>query len=170
MTDFWTSKDTLNVIIEILTGISIGVVASYWAAFFYEKQVNKTKKNELFKRFSFLQSYESQFDWQHWNIVNGEISENPIQSYMNLKYKGGKTFSFEWEDKTTNEKGSGYIFWDEVFHGKMSFFEREKNWFDYRNVYYEKIPHRGKEYDAIFVNADDQFTKYVMLRESTTIQ
>ncbi|MBS1523259.1 MAG: hypothetical protein JST50_19830 [Bacteroidetes bacterium] len=169
MTDFWTSKDTLNVIIEIISGLIIGIVASFYSASYYERLVNKRKRNVLLEKYGFLQSTEDEFDWQHWKIENGKIAESPIESYMNLKYKGDKTFSFKWEDKNCKENGSGFIYWDEVFYGKMSFFESEKKWFDYRNVYYEKITHQEKEYDAIFVNADDQGTKYVMLRISVIV-
>jgi hypothetical protein len=161
----WTSKDTFNIIIEI--GIGLGI--SFFAAYIYEKRAYLRRENDLFKKYGFLQSIENKFDWQHWNINDGKIAENPVESYMTLKYKGGKTFSFKWEVKNSDEKGSGFIFWDEVFHGKVSFFEGKKSWFDYRSVYHEKITHQGKEYDAIFVNADDQRTKYVMLRESTIV-
>jgi hypothetical protein len=75
----------------------------------------------LLEKYGFLQSTEDEFDWQHWKIENGKIAESPMESYMNLKYKGDKIFSFKWEDKNSKENGSGFIYWDEVFYGKMSF-------------------------------------------------
>jgi len=160
MTDMLTSKDILIISIEII----IGLIISFFTAYVYEKKTYLRKERNLFKKYGFLQSGENEFDWQHWNIENGKIAEAPITSYMSLKYKGSKSFSFRWSINDI-EKGSGFIFWDDVFHGKMSFYEEQNKWFDYRNVYYKKIKHKEKEYDAIFVNADDQNTRYAMLRE-----
>ncbi len=160
MTDFWTSKDTQGVIIEIILGISV----SWFTAYFYEYRTNKRKGKLLLKKYGFLQSAENIFDWQHWNIKEGEIEANPIQSYMTLKYNGEKTFSFKWKQVSGVVVGEGYIFWDNLTHGKLSFYEIKKQWFDYRNVFYKRIFHQGTQYDAIFVNADDQGTKYAMLR------
>ena len=159
MTDPWTSKDTLNVFIGIITAI--------FTAFVYEMITNWREKNELRRTYSFLQSRESRFDWQHWDVTNGQIANFPIAGYMMLKYEGDKRFSFKWKEPDFVEvQGDGFFFWDEVFQGKMSFHRYRSNEFNYRNVFYNKIEHLGKSYDAIFVNADDQKEKrYVMLRK-----
>jgi hypothetical protein len=160
MTDFWTPKDTMMVIIEII----IGIIISLLTAFVYENETNKRKAKILFKKYAFLQSAEHIFDWQHWNINKGKIEAQPIDSHMTLKYDKEKSFSFQWKQAAGEIAGEGFIFWDNLTHGKMSFYEYEKEWFDYRNVFYKRVLHQNTLYDAIFVNADDQGTKYVMMR------
>jgi hypothetical protein len=156
MTDAWTWKDTIIVI--------IGIITSFFVAVVYEMMVEHRNKKKLRKKYSFLQSNENEFDWQTWKINNGKIAESPINSYMTLKYHEGKMFSFKWKDDDAKEGGEGYIFWDEIFYGKMSFFEGGKSWFDNRNVFYTLKDHQEIKYDAIYVDAKDQGTTYVMLR------
>jgi len=160
MEDFWTSKDSLNVIIGIVIGFDI----SYLTAYAYEWRTNKRRRNNLFNKYSFLESNENAFDWQHWNIQDGKIEQRPLDSYMMLKYNGEKSFSFKWKASSGEILGDGFIFWENLTQGKLSFYEYEKRWFDYRDVFHRRINHQGNEYDAIFVNADDQKTRYVMLR------
>ena len=161
MTDFWTSKDTLWIVIDI----GFGFLISYFAALFFEYISNRRKIKILLNKYGFLQSGENVFDWQHWNINEGKIEAYPIDSYMTLKYDGQKNFSFKWKTKSGEEiLGDGFIFWDNLTHGRMSFYEYEKEWFDYRNVFHKEILHQNVRYNAIYVNADDQNTKYVMLR------
>ena len=157
MTDPWTVKDSINVAIGIVTAIS--------TAYVYEQVTNWRKKNDLRKKYSFLQSIK-EFDWQHWDVSNGKIADSPIAGFMTLKYLGDKLFSFEWKEPGLERvQGDGFFFWDDVFQGKMSFHRYRTNEFNYRNIFYHKVEHLEKKYYAIFINADDQKEKrYVMLR------
>jgi hypothetical protein len=160
MIEPWTFKDTVNLIHEVIVGILTGIVA----AVAYEQIVNIRKKRVQYKKYGFLASSKNKFDWQDWKIDGGQINSTPIDSWMKLKYEGDKSFSYEYRNADTKESGTGYIFFDEVFLGRLSFWVDQKSWFNYRNVYYKEIIHDGEKYDAIYVNADDQKTKYVMLR------
>src|SRR6202000_2661487 len=105
-------------------------------------------------KYIFLQSIENNYDWQHWNIKNGIIGENPIKAYMTLKYKNERNFSFKWKDPTSDKvAGEGDIFWEDLIHGKMWFYEYDKHRFNYRNIYHRVIKHQENHYDAIFINA-----------------
>lgn len=153
----WTNKDWLNLFLSIAT--------AFLTAYLYEFAVNKRKQNKYQKTFSFLQSIPDKYDWQHWDIHNGKISDKPIEAFMTLKYTDNKTFIFSWKEPGSDKiEGDGYIFWDDLTHGKMSFNRYESLDYNYRNVFYKQITHQEKTYDAIFVNADDEKTKYVMLR------
>ena len=126
MEDAWTNKDTLNVIIGIITAIS--------TAYIYEKLVNWRNKSVLRKKYGFLESSQNKFDWQHWDVSNGQIANSPIAGYMSLQYEEGKLFSFKWKEPGSEKvQGDGFFFWDEVFQGKMSFHRYRSNEFNYRN-------------------------------------
>lgn len=156
--DPWTRKDWLNFFLSI--------VIAFLTAYLYELAVNKRRQNKFQKTFSFLESESGKYDWQHWDISNGKINEQPINAFMTLKYKGNKNITFSWKEPGSDKiQGDGYIFWDDLTHGKMSFHRYESLDYNYRNVFYREINHQEKSYDAIFVNADDEKTKYVMLRE-----
>ncbi|MFN0188650.1 MAG: hypothetical protein ACKVQV_08110 [Bacteroidia bacterium] len=155
--DTWTFKDWINFLLSIIT--------AFLTAYIYELAVNKRKRNKYKKIFSFLESKPDNYDWQHWNIINGKIKDHPIDAFMTLKYSENKNFTFSWKEPGEDKvQGDGHIFWDDLTHGKMSFHRYESLDYNYRNVFYRQIIHQEKTYDAIFVNADDEKTKYVMLR------
>jgi len=157
-TDSWTHKDWLNLFLSIIT--------AFLTAYLYELAVNKRKQNKFRKTFSFMESQSGKYDWQHWDVLNGKISDQPIEAFMTLKYMDNKNLTFSWKEPGSDKiQGDGYIFWDDLTHGKMSFHRYESLDYNYRNVFYREINHKEKTYDAIFVNADDEKTKYVMLRE-----
>jgi hypothetical protein len=156
--DTWTFKDWMNFILSILT--------AFLTAYIYELAVNKRKQNKYKKTFSFLESKPHTYDWQHWDIINGKIKDHPIDAFMTLKYSENKNFALSWKEPGADKvQGDGHIFWDDLTHGKMSFHRYESLDYDYRNVFYRQINHQEKSYDAIFVNADDEKKKFVMLRE-----
>jgi hypothetical protein len=156
--DTWTFKDWLNFLLSFIT--------AFLTAYIYELAVNKRKQKKYKKIFSFLESKPDNYDWQHWDIINGKIKDHPIDAFMTLKYTENKNFSFSWKELGVDKvQGDGHIFWDDLTHGKMSFHRYESLDYNYRNVFYRQIIHQEKTYDAIFVNAEDEKKKYVMLRE-----
>lgn len=130
----------------VIGGVIIGLIVSVlfvWLS-------RKFERHKLRNDFSFLESPGNKFDWQHWNIKHGAIADEPEEAYMNLKYREYKTFSFRWTEKGSNDvKGEGFIFWNDLTHGKMSFYAYQVVTYNYRNVFYRKIEHQGKIYDAI---------------------
>ena len=57
------------------------------------------------------------------------------------------------------------FFLDDTNHGKMSFYSYVTKAHKDHSIYYIKELHNGVTYDAILVNADDEGTKYAMMRE-----
>lgn len=154
----WTNKDWLNLLLSI--------VIAFLTAYLYEFTTNRRRQNKFRKTFSFLESQTDKYDWQHWNVKNGKIEDQPIDAFMLLKYTDNRNFLFTWKEPGSDKvQGDGYIFWQDLTHGKMSFHRYESLDYNYRNVFYREIKHKENTYDAIFVNADDEKTKYVMLRK-----
>lgn len=151
--DQWTDKDTLN--------ICLGIVFSIITAYVYEYLRSKRKEAVDKQDFSFLESPEEHL-WQHYDIKDGVIV-NSIDSYMHLRYLNGKRLKMTWFEFDGKPKGEGFITWQDTVHGQLSAHEYSSNSYRYRNVFYREIEHAGSLYDAIFVNADDEGTKYVML-------
>jgi len=155
---------------NILIGAAIGFFLSWCAALFYECYANRRNETKQRETFQFLESHNDKFDWQHWDITNGKIATSPIDAYKRLKYMQNGQFLFEWKAPDSKDiKGDGYIFWKDITHGRMSFYSHKPQEYNYRNVFYRRIDHQDKKYDAIFVNADDYGTKYVLLREVDVI-
>ncbi len=154
----WTNKDWISLFLSILI--------AFLTAYIYEFATNKRRENKFRKTFSFLESQTDNYDWQHWDIKNGKIDEQPIDAFVLLKYVHNKNFQFTWKEPESDKvQGDGYISWNDLTHGKMSFHRYESLDYNYRNVFYREIKHKENTYDAIFVNADDEKTKYVMLRK-----
>jgi hypothetical protein len=156
LNDPWTDKDTVNLCLGIMLSILIPVI--------YEGLRNRRAKNKDKKELSFLESPQA-YLWQHYDIANGSITR-PIQSYMHLRYLDDKRFKMTWFGSNKEPIGEGFITWQDSVHGQMSAHEYPSSSYRYRNVFYREIKHLGKPYDAIFVNADDEGTKYVMLRST----
>jgi len=157
MTDPWTDKDTLTV--------AIGILFSFITAFLYEWLVSRRKKNKDRNVFSFLESTNEHL-WQHYDIDTGNITK-PIDSNMHLRYIDDKRLKLTWFKADGVLLGEGFITWEDSVHGKMSAHEYSTNSYRYRNVFYRLIEHDGHAQDAIFVNADDEGKKYVMLRRKS---
>jgi hypothetical protein len=154
----WTNKDWLNLFLSIVT--------AFLTAFIYEFAIEKRRQKRFRETFSFLESEENKYDWQHWDVRNGKIQDAPIDAFMTLKYTDSKNFTFSWKEPASDKiQGDGYIFWNDLTHGQMSFHRYESLDYNYRNVFFRQISHLGTEYHAIFVNADDEGTKYVMMRK-----
>jgi hypothetical protein len=154
ITDTWTEKDTLNVV--------IGIALSFITAFAYECFINWRKYSKERKEFSFLESADEHV-WQHYDIDTGKITV-PVDAFMHLRYIGDKKLKFTWFKADKKLLGEGYITWEDGIHGKMSAHEYLTSSYRYRNVFYREIQYNDQTYDAIFVNADDEGGKYVMLR------
>ena len=120
----------------------IGFILGRITAFSYDWIIKRIKKNQLLKKYAFLQSSENKFDWQTWKITGGKIDEKPIESFTTLQYKDKISFRYKWKE-CGEVLGEGIIIWEDSPHGKLSFYEFEKRWFDYRNVYYKLIKHQG---------------------------
>jgi hypothetical protein len=146
--------------------IIISVLTSIVAAMMYSLLVYAYQKINNWKIYSFLSSKDKK--WQHWDVANGKIADKPVNSFLGLDFMGNSTFKICWvENKSPDSKddGDGYIYWNNLSNGKMSFFHYEHNYHNYRDVFYREINHQGICYDAIFVNATDMGTKYVMMRK-----
>jgi hypothetical protein len=156
-----------STIINMTIGAIIGFFLSYAAAYFYEKFTNRRKQNILLKEYKFLESREKKFDWQHWNVIDGKIADNPIPSFMKLKYLSNRTFNFEWiESENGRVEGDGKLIFEDEIYGKIHFFSINTIIYNSRDIFYRRITHQGLNYDAIFVNAKDQNSNYVLLRLS----
>src|SRR5690606_32280161 len=118
--------------------------------------------------FQYLESGSNEFDWQHWDIVSGKIADEPINSFMRMKYLNDGEFEFEWIESVGGRiEGSGRIIFYDKIKGILHFFSINTINYKYRNIFYrEVINHLGKKYQAIFVDAQDEGTKYVLMRET----
>lgn len=153
-------------IINLIIGAIIGFGLSYLAAYLFESFTNKRNQSKLLEKYKFLESKNDEFDWQHWNIVNGKIANNPIPSFMKMKYLSGKTFSFDWiERKDGSIEGNGKIIFEDEVYGYMHFFSINTIHYNRRNIFYKRFIHQEINYDAIFVDANDQGYKYVLMRK-----
>ena len=132
----------------------------------YEQFMHKRKMRKLRNNFQFLESKNEEFDWQHWNLKNGQISNSPIDSFMRMKYLEAAEFEFEWiESKGGRIEGGGRLAFDNKIKGILYFFSVNTINYKYRNVFYRVVEHLGEKYDAIFVDATDEGTMYVMMRK-----
>lgn len=161
----WDFAETVNIIISAIIGLGL----SYFAAYTYEKFVNKRKKKELEKVYRQYESYNESFDWQHWDIINGKIVDAPIDSFMRIKYRDNNVFDFEWVESSDHSKppnGKGMLIFDDFIRGQLFFFQYGSIDFNSRPfVYSNYIEHKGEFYTGIFINATDQGTKYVVMRK-----
>lgn len=159
----WNLAEAVNIFIAAVIGLGL----SYFAAWSYEKFVNKRKKRDLENVYRQYESVGDHFDYQHWNIVDGKIADNPIDSFMRLKYRENNIFDFEWiESKDGPTIGSGMLVFDDFVRGRLSFFTNTGSIdFNIREfVYSSWIEHKMDHYTGLFINAADQGTKYVMMR------
>ncbi len=161
----WSPVEAVNITI----GAMIGLVLSFVTAYAYEYLVSRRKEREKRNAFSQLESYNKAFDYQHWNIINGRIADEPINSFMSIRYRENNLFDLDWHTLAVDGKiadyGSGLVIFDDFIRGELLFFELGRYNFDYRNfIYRPYIEHKGEYYTAFFINAKDQGTKYVMMR------
>jgi len=110
--------DGLNILISSIIGLGL----SYFAAYTYEQYISRRKKKELRATYIVLESVKNSFDWQHWNIIDGKISSQPINSFMRVKYSQDTTLHFEWIEADGNVKGNGQLIFDDSVRGKMFYF------------------------------------------------
>ncbi len=152
---------------DIIISLVLGIVLSYFTAWSYERLKHKRHLKDQRKKFQFLQSENKKFDWQHWDIKNGKIVPNPIDSFMRLEYLEDGEFEFDWIESVGGRiEGEGRIIFDNKIKGILYFFSHNSINYKYRNIFYRMVDnHCGKKYDAIFVDAQDEGTKYVMMRE-----
>ena len=116
--------------------------------------------------FKHLESVNNEFDWQHWNVSDGKIADEPINAFKRMKYLSNGEFEFEWiQEKDGEPQGNGRIIFDNKIKGILHFFSHKSINYKYRNIFFREIEHNGKKYDAIFVDAADEGTKYVLMRE-----
>jgi len=154
--------EVMNVFISSVIGIAL----AYFTTWSYERFKHNRKIKQLRADFQFLESRNDKFDWQHWNIINGKIDSTPIESYMRMKYLYDAEFEFEWIESLKGEiKGNGRLLFDDKIKGILHFFDVDTINYKYRNVFYREINHLGITYEAIFVDAIDEGTKYVMMRK-----
>ena len=69
-----------NVIISSIFGLAL----AYFATWTYEGFQHRRKTKQQLQKFQLLESKTSKFDWQHWNIENGHVAVQPINSHMRL--------------------------------------------------------------------------------------
>lgn len=159
----WDFAEIVNIIISSVVGLGL----SYFAAWSYERFVDKRKKRDLEKIYRQYESYDNQFDYQHWNIIDGKIADTPMDSFMRIKYRGNNIFDFQWtESKDGSVKGVGILTFDDFVRGQLFFFVKSGS-IEFNNrdfVYSDWIEHKSMYYTGIFINATDQETKYVMMR------
>ncbi|WP_316812864.1 LapA family protein [Pedobacter heparinus] len=153
--------ETINIIISAVIGLAL----SYFAAWSYERFQHRRKMKEQWKKFQHLEGNGTLFDWQHWDVKDGRIAECSIASYMRLKYENVGEFHYQWKEAEDGEiMGEGHMTFDDRFNGNLYFFTTNTISYKYRNVFYRRIKHLERNYDAIFVDADDQNKNYVMMR------
>lgn len=154
--------EMINIIISAIIGLGL----AYFTAWSYERFMHKRKMRKLRNDFQFLESKNEEFDWKHWDIQNGQISNAPINSFMRMKYLGAAEFEYEWIQSVGGHiEGSGRLIFDNKIKGILYFFSVNPFNYKYRNVFYRVVEHMGEKYDAIFVDADDEGNKYVMMRK-----
>lgn len=155
-------SEMINIIISSIIGLGL----SYFAAWSYERFKNQRNEKNQKEAFQHLESLNNKFDWQHWNVENGKIADNPVDSFMKMKYLNNAEFEFEWiESKGGQPQGSGRIIFDNKIKGILHFFSHNNINYKYRNIFFREVDHKEKKYDAIFVDATDEGYKYVMMRE-----
>jgi hypothetical protein len=149
-----------TIIISIITGL----ITSFFAALFYEDFINGRAKKKDKNKYGHFESMNDKFDWVSYPIEEDVIKDVPM-ALNQIRYQGNSQLLFKWKDIGEGKQviGEGHINWTNEFFGVLTF--NATNWFDYRNVFYKTIEFKGKMQDAIFVNADDQKTKYVLLRD-----
>ena len=153
--------ETINIIISSLIGIGL----AYFTAWSYESFKHKRHLQNQRQTFQFLESKNNDFDWQHWDILDGKIADKPIDSFMRMKYLSDAEFEFEWiESQGGRIEGNGRLIFDNKIIGILHFFSHNSINYKYRNIFYREVDHLGKKYEAIFVDAEDEKTKYVMMR------
>lgn len=151
---------------NILISSVIGIGLAYFTAWSYERFKHKRKMKKHRDEFHFLESRNNQFDWQHWDLRNGQIVHAPIDSHMRMKYLEGAEFEFEWIESTGGRiEGIGRLEFDNKIKGVLYFFSHNTINYKYRNFFYREVDHLGVKYEAIFVDATDEGTKYVMMRK-----
>lgn len=152
-------------LINMIISLIIGVVLAYLTTLFYDYSKHRREIKEQLEKFQPLESKNDKFDWKHWNIENGLIAKQPIDSRMKLEYEKAGEFHYEWKESENGEiAGEGHMSFDDRFNGNLYFFTETVLSYKYRNVFYRKIKHLDKDYQAIFVDADDQKKNYVMMR------
>jgi hypothetical protein len=161
----WDFAEIVNITISTMIGLAL----SFLTAFFYERRVNNRRAQILRDLYGDFESYRDFFDWQHWDIVDGKLAPKPIQTYMRIKYREDRVLDFQWLEgdptNTSNVKGYGMLVFDDAIKGKMFFAESNKINFGTRDfLTYELLYHDGLYHMAILVNADDEGTKYAMMR------
>jgi hypothetical protein len=153
-------------IINILISSIIGLGLSYFAAWSYERFKHKRHQKNQREIFQHLESPNNEFDWQHWDVREGKIVDNPIDAFMKMKYLHDGEFDFEWtESKGGVPQGSGRLIFDNQIKGILYFFSHFSINYKYRNIFFREIEHKGKKYEAIFVDAADEGYKYALMRE-----
>ena len=152
--------------INIFIASIIGLGLSYVAAYTYEQLVNKRNKTALKEKYKFLESVNNTFDWQHWDINNGKISDKPIDAFMRIKYSHDTILDFEWIESSDGKvQGNGKLIMDDIVRGRMYYFRFESVSYDYRDVFFRQINLHNQPSQALFVNAKEEGTKYVMIRK-----
>lgn len=156
----WDIAEIVNVIISSV--IVLGL--SYFAAWSYEKLVNRRKQNELREQYLQYESFFDSFDYQQWEISNGKILDTPTDTVMRIKYRDGRTFDVEIKFNDTNT--SGILVFDDSSRGQLYFFNTSGTIdFSYRYfVYSPWVEHKLMYYTGIFIDASDKSTKFIMLR------
>jgi hypothetical protein len=155
--------EAINVGIATLVSIPIAIITAYAYDYFKSRSEARRLKN----KYQYLESKDDKFDWQHWDIINGEIADYPVQSFMKIKYGIEKTLEFYWTNNANGQMmidSGGLLIMDDLVRGKMNFFEFQSLTYDYRDFVYTTIHHNNVKYEGLIVNAKDQGTKYIMMR------
>ncbi len=156
----WDFAEAVNIAISSIIGLGL----SYFAAWSYEKLLNKRKTKELEKYYRQYESSGDQFDYQRYEIVDGKISVEPVDDFMQVKYRDNRTFDFEIKSKGNKTTGQ-FVFKDFVY-GQLYFFNNsgpiDFNSSDF--IYSNWVEHKLEYFTGFFINTTNKATKYVMLR------